>query len=125
MESRKAIAVEKKRQCNCACAVLSTFCDLTGIDEAMARKLTYGFGAGMGNMEGTCGALVGAGMVLGLVNGSKASADMRRVLARFQERNGAIQCRQLKGLDTGLPLRACNDCVADACEFLEECLEEH
>ncbi len=125
MESRKAIAVEKKRQCNCACAVLSTFCDLTGIDEETARKLTYGFGAGMGNMDGTCGALVGAGMVLGLVNGRKASADMCHVLARFQERNGAIQCRRLKGVDTGMPLRACNDCVADACEFLEECLEKH
>ncbi len=122
MESRKAIAVEKKRQCNCACAVLSTYCDLAGIDEETARNLTYGFGAGMGTMEGTCGAIVGAGMVLGLAKKRNAGADMRQLVTRFKERNGAIQCRQLKGLDTGKPLRACNDCVADACEFLEEAL---
>jgi C_GCAxxG_C_C family probable redox protein len=124
MESRKTIAIEKKRQCNCACAVLSTYCDLVGLDEETARNLTYGFGSGMGTMEGTCGAIVGAGMVLGLANKKNAGANMRQVLTRFKERNGAIQCRQLKGIDTGKPLRACNDCVADACEFLEECLTE-
>jgi C_GCAxxG_C_C family probable redox protein len=124
MESRKEIAVEKKRQCNCACAVLSTYCDLTGLSEETARNLTYGFGTGMGNMQGTCGALVGASMVLGMVNKRQANVNMRQVLDRFQARNGSIQCRQLKGIDTGIPLRSCNDCVADACEFLEECLGE-
>ena len=32
------------------------------------------FGGGMGNMEGTCGALVGSGLVLGLVNKDKAKS---------------------------------------------------
>ena len=84
METRKHIAAEKKRQNthNCAQAVTSTYCDLVGLDEQTALDIAGAYGTGMGNMEGTCGALVGTGKVL----------------------------------------RDCPDCVADACEFLEEYL---
>ena len=73
-------------------------------------------------MEGTCGALIGAGCVLGLVFKNKAQSiqAMRRIMAKFQERNGATQCKMLKGIETGKVLRECPDCVADAAEFLEE-----
>jgi hypothetical protein len=76
----------------------------------------------MGNMEGTCGALVGAGMVLGMVNKDKAKSmkQMREIMTKFQERNGATQCKLLKGVGTKTVLRACPDCVADAAEFLEQ-----
>lgn len=80
------------------------------------------FGGGMGNMEGTCGALVGAGLVLGLTNKNKVMAmkQMRQVMTKFQQRNGATQCKLLKGVGTKVVLRECADCVADASEFLEE-----
>ena len=67
MESRKDIAAEKKAsfKYNCAQAVLTTYGDLTGLDEETAMTMTDGFAAGMTNMEGTYGALVGADMVLG------------------------------------------------------------
>jgi bacterioferritin-associated ferredoxin len=80
----------------------------------------------MGNMEGTCGALVGAGLVLGLVNKDKVKSmkQMRQVMNKFQERNGSTQCKQLKGVGTKVVLRNCPDCVADAAEFLEEQLSE-
>ena len=79
----------------------------------------------MGNMEGTCGALVGAGIVLGLVNKDKAKSmkQMRVIMNKFQERNCATQCKMLKGIGTKVVLRACPDCVADACEFLEDQLQ--
>ena len=32
----------------------------------------------------------------------------------------ATQCKMLKGVGTGVVLRQCNGCVADAAEFLEE-----
>lgn len=82
------------------------------------------YGTGMGNMEGTCGALVGAGMIVGLATRDRnlSRARMKEMMTRFQERNGATQCRLLKGVGTGKPLRDCPDCVADACEFLEEYL---
>lgn len=82
------------------------------------------YGTGMGNMEGTCGAIVGAGMIIGLATRERnlSRARMKELMTKFQERNGAIQCRKLKGIDTGKVLRDCPDCVADASEFLEEIL---
>lgn len=118
-ETRKQIAVAKKQSgCNCAQAVLCAYADIAGIDEETAMRLAAPFGAGMGNMEGTCGAITGAGLVLGLSGGS--TRQMRQIMNKFQERNGATQCKLLKGVGTGKVLRECSDCVADAAEFLEE-----
>ena len=127
METRKNIASEKL-QCgthNCAQAIVSTYADIIGLDETTAKNVAYAFGGGMGNMEGTCGALVGAGIVLGLATKDKPMSRkcMRQIMAKFQERNGATQCKILKGVGTGVVLRECTGCVADATEFLEEQLE--
>lgn len=128
MESRKRIAAEKKRcnSHNCAQAVLHTYADVAGISEEAAMNMAGAFGGGMGCMEGTCGALVGAGLVLGMVNKDKAKSmkQMRQVMTKFQERNGATQCKLLKGIGTKVVLRECPLCVADAAEFLEEQLQE-
>lgn len=124
MVTRKEIAAGKKRcnSHNCAQAILHTYADVAGIDEEVAMDIANAFGAGMGNMEGTCGALVGAGMVLGMVNKDKTKSmkQMREIMTKFQERNGATQCKLLKGVGTKTVLRACPDCVADAAEFLEQ-----
>lgn len=124
METRKNIAAEKKRcgNYNCAQAIIHTYADIAGIDEQMAMNMANAFGSGMGNMEGTCGAIVGAGLVLGLVNKDKAKSmkQMRQIMSEFQKRNGATQCKLLKGVGTGVVLRECHDCVADTAEFLEQ-----
>ena len=127
METRKHIAAEKLN-CgthNCAQAVICTYADLIGIDEETGRNLGNAFGAGMGTMEGTCGALVGTGIVLGLATKDKSAArkGMRQIMTQFQQRNGATQCKQLKGVGTGTVLRECTGCVADAADLLEEQLE--
>ena len=54
METRKEIAAEKKR-CgahNCTQAVVCTYHDYTGMDEATLKHIGNAFAAGMGNMEG-------------------------------------------------------------------------
>lgn len=116
METRKEIAAEKKRcgSHNCTQAVVCTYYDYTGIDEETLRNVGNAFAAGMGNMEGTCGALVGAGMVLGLATKDKAKSvkAMRQIMTQFQQRNGATQCKLLKGVGTGKILRECPLCVA-------------
>ena len=128
METRKHLAAEKNRQkiYNCAQAVLCTYCDLCGLVTKTAEDIAGAFGLGMGNMEGTCGSLVGAGMALGLVTKDRnlARKRMKQIMEQFRERNGSTQCRQLKGIDTGLVLRECPDCVADAAEFLEAFLPD-
>ena len=121
MDTRKLIAAEKKRcnSHNCAQAILHTYADVAGIDEESAMNIAGAFGGGMGNLEGTCGALVGTGLVLGL-----SMKQMRQIMTKFQQRNGATQCKLLKGVGTKVVLRECPDCVADAAEFLEEQLNE-
>ena len=64
METRKEIAADKKRcgSHNCTQAVLCTYHDFAGMEEETIKNAGNAFAAGMGNMEGTCGAIVGAGI---------------------------------------------------------------
>lgn len=102
---RKQIAAERKRcgSHNCAQAILCTYADKVGIDDETARNIANAFGAGMGNMEGTCGALVGAGITLGMYTKDRAKSmrGMKQMMTKFQQRNGATQCKLLKGI--GIP----------------------
>ena len=105
METRKHLAAEKKR-CNthnCAQAVVCTYCDMVGLPEQTALDIAGAYGTGMGNMEGTCGALVGAGMIIGLATKDRiqSRARMKEIMTRFQQRNGATQCKLLKGVPPG------------------------
>lgn len=79
METRKHLAAEKKRQNthNCAQSVVCTYCDLVGLDEQTALDIAGAYGTGMGNMEGTCGALVGAGMIVGLATKDRIKSRAR------------------------------------------------
>ena len=126
METRKHIAAELKR-CgthNCAQAVCCAYADLVGLNNDTAYHLAAPFGSGMATMDGTCGAIVGAGMILGLASADRAQArkGMKQIMTEFGQKNGATQCRQLKGIDTGIVLRECTDCVADAAELLESAM---
>ena len=124
--NRIAEAAEKKRSglFNCAQSVVCTYCDLCGLTPEDAAAVSASFGTGMGNMEGTCGALIGAGIVLGLVTRDRnlSRSRMKTIMEKFQARNGTTQCKLLKGVGTGVVLRDCPDCVADAAEFLEDYL---
>lgn len=127
MKSRADAAAAKKASgfYNCAQAVACTYCDYAGADEETMRNITQAFAVGMGTLDGTCGALVGAGVVLGMADKDRArtARDMRAVMTAFKARNGTVTCRELKGTDTGVVRRACVDCVRDAAEFLERQLK--
>ena len=48
--------------CNCSQAVFCAFSDLVGLDIDFAKKLSSGFGGGIGRLRETCGAV--SGMVM-------------------------------------------------------------
>ena len=54
---------------NCSQAVFAAFCDVTGMTEEEALKLSSPFGAGMGRMREVCGAVSGMLMVAGILWG--------------------------------------------------------
>lgn len=115
IEERAARAVELKAGCNCAQAVALAFADALPLDEATLMKLAAGYGAGMGCMEATCGALVGAVMAAGLLTDGQGTGRMARAtLAGFQDRCGATICKDLKGIATGTVLCPCTECVRNA-----------
>lgn len=119
-----AVELKESGRVNCAQAVACAYADLAGLDPALLERLTAAYGAGMGTTEGTCGALVGAGTILGLTSPDRAVAmrRMKQLMHNFRTRNGSTVCADLKGIHTGLPLRSCTDCVADAATLLQELL---
>lgn len=47
---------------------------------------------------------------------------MKTLTGEFEKKNSSIICSQLKGVDTGTPLRSCNGCIEDAVELLDKYL---
>ena len=131
METRVDKVSEKhKSGYNCAQAVACAYCDLFGMDEETEFKACEAFGAGMGGMEGTCGAVTAACVIAGAKNstvemggpGSKGATYKisKEIVRRFKEESGSVICKELKGVETGTPAKACPDCVKDAARILEE-----
>ena len=120
---------------NCAQAVACAFADLVGVDEETIYKLNEGFGFGMGNMNGVCGAFSGVAMILGLASsngdienaGKTKAATYKKVAAmqaEFTDRAKRLICRDIKKGNDGKPFTSCDDCVRIAAEILENYLSE-
>ena len=120
--NRAEQAAQLKSRMNCCQAVLVAFSDVTGFPEETAMRLGSAFGSGMGGMEGTCGALCGAEMVLGmkLYDGKPLHARAKSLHQSFKERAGSTICKELKGVGTGKVLCSCEDCVRHAAALSDE-----
>ncbi|MEJ2647107.1 MAG: C-GCAxxG-C-C family protein [Sedimentisphaerales bacterium] len=129
---------------NCSQAVLSTFCEQFGLDYETALKIATGFGGGM-HINGTCGAVTGAVMVLGLKYGNTDENKQAKELTykkvvqfanKFSSLNGSVRCHDLLECDIttwegvkiarekGLFSSICPKLVQDVAEILEEMLED-
>ena len=110
-----AANLKRDGKCNCAQAVLKVFGDKIPLDDGNLMKLAAGFAAGMGGMESTCGALIGAVMAAGFLTEGKGTPRLARdILERFREKSGAVVCKELKGVESGKILCSCPDCVRNA-----------
>lgn len=130
IEERVAEIKDKHtRGYNCAQIVLCSYAEELGIDEETLFRISEGFGAGM--MQ-TCGAVTAMFMALGLANSSgnlqvcdtkpQTMKKVRELAAEFEQKNGSIVCRELKGIDTGKVLRSCDGCIEDGIRILGEYL---
>jgi C_GCAxxG_C_C family probable redox protein len=126
--------------------VLSTYGQRFGLDRETGLRIAGAFGAGMGRTGGTCGAVAGALMVLGLVHakvrpGDDDARERSYALARafmdaFRSRNRSLICRDLLGVDVGTPegmaevrnrdlfTARCPHFVLDAAELLDTLLKD-
>jgi C_GCAxxG_C_C family probable redox protein len=131
---------------NCAQSVL-TCCGVSlPFDREVALGVASAFGGGLGSSGNLCGAVAGGVMAIGLKNPRTDPQDQeaknanirltREFLAKFRERNGSLECRDLLGVDlsvpgsleqardTGLFETVCSKAVRDAVEILENVLKE-
>ena len=119
-----------KQGYNCAQAVALPFCEEMGLDAAVVKKATEGFGAGMGGRTQTCGALSGAVFVAGMRNADATNPaskmDTYKVCAKMSEdfvaHCGSGVCAEIKGLTGGKMLCSCNECIAYGVKLVEQLL---
>ena len=118
---RKDLAAELKKSSNCCQAVLLALGPEIGLDNDTIYKIGGPFGSGMGNAEGTCGALVGAEAALGLMKYQYKGmhAEASALYDEFRRLCGSTVCKELKGTETGTPLCSCENCVRNAVAALE------
>ena len=126
---------------NCSQAVFSTYCEDLGLDKKTALQIACGFGAGMGRLQETCGAVTGAYLLIGLKYGKFLKDDepakertyalIQEFSKRFTERNKSTKCRELLGVDliTGDQQTVservktiCPQMVQNAAEIIEQLL---
>ena len=116
---------------NCAQSVACVFADEIKVPKEILFKATEGFGAGVGTMEGICGALSGAVIIAGLKNStanleapnSKASTMKisKQLITNFKDRVGSITCREIKGNNPEHKvLCSCDDCIKHGIKLVEE-----
>lgn len=130
---------------NCSQAILSAYCEQLGLDKETALKIACPFGAGMGRMSETCGAVSGAFMLIGLKYGKylpedneakeKSYALVKEFTEKFNSIHGSINCRDLLKYDMknpedlqaikekGLWDKVCPMFIRDTAHIIEELLE--
>lgn len=130
---------------NCSQSVLMTCAGFLGLDQEVAKGIASGFGAGMGRLQQTCGAVTGAHMVIGLHYSrsirdneelkEEAYFQVKEFERRFTERHGSTNCKELLGVDFAteegrqkfkdddLIHSVCERCVRSAIELLCTSLE--
>jgi C_GCAxxG_C_C family probable redox protein len=129
---------------NCAQSVLTAFQKRLELPESILLKAASGFGAGMGRLQESCGAVTGAYICFGLALKDAASANERQREAvywavqdfhrAFQVKMGATQCRELLNCDLttaagrqyyvnqNLYENVCQKCIVTAVTIAEEIL---
>ncbi len=90
---------------NCSQAVALAFTDELGLTEEQVKKLSAGFGGGIGRQRLTCGAVLGMTMVLSNAVYKGDKLEVYKVItdacAEVKEQLGSISCAELlAGVET-------------------------
>ena len=130
---------------NCAQAVVTAFSEELNYDKYMALSISCGFGAGMGRLQDTCGAVTGSFMVLGIANCRKFTDNKDRKEATyamvqkfsntFKEMHGTTDCSSLLNCDlkteegnrfakeNNLFGTICEKCISDSIGIINDLIE--
>lgn len=97
----------------CCQSVVAAFADCYGLDEVMAKRISAGFGGGVGRLRMMCGAVSGIVLLVGLDCGQTEGNDsagksacykvVQELLAKSKADNGSLICAELLGLKGPVP----------------------
>ncbi len=126
---------------DCGQVVFDNYADELGIPKDEANRMAAAFGGGIGIGE-TCGAVIGAMMVIGMKYGHNGPDDVEHremlmakraeFIEKWRERRGSCMCRDLLGddistpeglgriLEAGTMFSLCPELVLDAIDILGE-----
>jgi C_GCAxxG_C_C family probable redox protein len=146
MEAKLSQAIEAFRHgLNCSQSVFSVYCDELKIDKRTALSIACGFGAGMGRLQETCGAVTGAFMVLSVFACQKYTDNAERknqsyaLIQEFDRRfvaaHGSIKCSDLIKYDLRTPEGrqlatennffqvVCENCITNAIAIVDDLIK--
>ena len=113
MGNKEAAVGYFKKGFACSQAVLSAYSEQFGLKSDFALKVSSAFGGGVARRAETCGAVVGALMVIGLKYGNMDATDSRakdttyklanEFITRFTDRHDSIVCKDLLEVDISTP----------------------
>ncbi|MCR4660409.1 MAG: C-GCAxxG-C-C family protein [Clostridia bacterium] len=113
--ANKAVELKMYHGYNCCQAVATALADETNLTLEQLNQIGAGFCAGMGNLEATCGSLIGAVIVAGSkTEGKQTLQKARAMIETFEDMCGATICKDLKAKVDGKPLCPCEECVRNA-----------
>jgi C_GCAxxG_C_C family probable redox protein len=95
----------------CAESVVLALAEAMGVESELLPRAATAFCSGMGRMCGTCGALSGAIMGIGIALGRTESSESvqpayagtQRLIREFEQEFGARDCHVLLGCDLNTP----------------------
>ena len=130
--SKRARELFDSKQHNCSESAFMAFNELLGggLEPLTAAKIATGLGGGLGASGGTCGALTGCVLALGILAEENPSIPRKKTIypmaaglqERFRERFGSCCCKDLTR-DKGDEQRAyCSTLVAAAAEMCAKML---
>jgi C_GCAxxG_C_C family probable redox protein len=143
MNSRQTLTIEAFRNgLNCSQSVLLAYSDLLNLDKNIALSIACGFGAGMGRMQETCGAVTGSFMVLSVFACKKYNDNAERknktyelirdFNSKFTELHGTNRCRDIikcdlnteegrkYAADNNIFGSICEKCITDSLEIIDQ-----
>lgn len=143
MKPKQETAIASFRaEYNCAQSTLMAFAQEVGMDLETARRISTGFGAGMGQLQQTCGTVTAAYMIFGLFNSQfvRDNAERKAVTyemireysEKFEQIHGSTQCKSLLKVDLNteegleqartdnLFRNICENCIQTSIRLIEE-----
>jgi C_GCAxxG_C_C family probable redox protein len=147
MKLRNEKAISSYRSgLNCAQTVITAYSDDLNFDKNLALNMSSGFGAGMGRLQETCGAVTGAYMILGIFNGNKYDDNkvkkevtysmIQKFNDNFKQIHGSSDCKSLLNCDlrteegnryakeNNLFETVCEKCISDSISIIGSLIEK-